>query len=285
MSKNERNSKNETATKNETITNTAPVVDDKDVNAVDIISAPTKPLDHEPREAFVRMRPSIVGLDPARIIGVNVDVNQACGTALAAYPHYIVFRDIASRIPGFDVSPFDTISDYAQATLFAQGEVDGTVTPSAELPILAAEGADLREEIRLGLMAAAASKVLREPLPVVNTGNGYREISAGLMAVCSVAEHNAVDLGGKVAFSWEKVRRGQEIAVILAESVSARDRNPAVVAAAVDVRNRSFTLFARAYAQIRRLVEFLRFDEGDADDIAPSIYLRFSTKKAADAKN
>ncbi len=38
------------------------------------------------------------------------------------------------------------------------------------------------------------------------------------------------------------------------------------------MRARAFTLFSRAYDQVRRAVNVLRWDEGDADSIAPSLY-------------
>ena len=40
------------------------------------------------------------------------------------------------------------------------------------------------------------------------------------------------------------------------------------------VRARAFTLFARAYAEVRRGVAFVRFHHGDADAYAPSIYVK-----------
>jgi len=41
---------------------------------------------------------------------------------------------------------------------------------------------------------------------------------------------------------------------------------------AAERRACAFTLFMRAYDQARRAVIFLRWDEGDADEIAPSLY-------------
>ena len=44
------------------------------------------------------------------------------------------------------------------------------------------------------------------------------------------------------------------------------------VAAAAQARQRTYTLLAKAYNQVRRAVCFLRRDEGDADAVAPSLY-------------
>jgi hypothetical protein len=51
-----------------------------------------------------------------------------------------------------------------------------------------------------------------------------------------------------------------------------REVNPAVVAEFSDMRNRMFTLFIEAYDDARRAISYLRWHEGDADDVAPSLY-------------
>jgi hypothetical protein len=51
------------------------------------------------------------------------------------------------------------------------------------------------------------------------------------------------------------------------------------VKAAADLRNRAFTLFTRGYDQMRRAVAFLRWDEGDADKVVPSLYAKHRRSK------
>ena len=49
--------------------------------------------------------------------------------------------------------------------------------------------------------------------------------------------------------------------------------------AATDVRNRAFTLLVHTYEESRRAVQYLRFWEGDADDLAPSMYEKHRGKQ------
>ena len=44
------------------------------------------------------------------------------------------------------------------------------------------------------------------------------------------------------------------------------------MAATADMRQRAFSLFVNVYDQARRAVSHLRWNEGDVDDIAPSLY-------------
>jgi hypothetical protein len=43
------------------------------------------------------------------------------------------------------------------------------------------------------------------------------------------------------------------------------------VAEALEHRKRAFTQFSRAYSQVRRAVQYLRYDAGDAEQIAPPL--------------
>jgi hypothetical protein len=57
---------------------------------------------------------------------------------------------------------------------------------------------------------------------------------------------------------------------------------PIITAAATARRARAFTLFLNAYDACQRAVAFLRWDEGDAEKIAPSIFIRAGRRKAKD---
>ena len=60
----------------------------------------------------------------------------------------------------------------------------------------------------------------------------------------------------------------------IAVSAERRNGGPAATAAAALDRQRAFTLFARRYDELRRVVTYLRWHQGDADRIAPSLYRR-----------
>jgi hypothetical protein len=40
----------------------------------------------------------------------------------------------------------------------------------------------------------------------------------------------------------------------------------------LDLRRRAYTLFVRTYDEVRRLVTYFRWTEGDADEVAPSLF-------------
>ncbi len=51
-----------------------------------------------------------------------------------------------------------------------------------------------------------------------------------------------------------------------------REQTPDALAAAALLRQKAFTLAVKTYGALRRGVLYLRYDEGDADRIAPSLY-------------
>jgi hypothetical protein len=52
-----------------------------------------------------------------------------------------------------------------------------------------------------------------------------------------------------------------------------------VPADAIQIRQRLFTLFVTAWDQVRRALGFLRWNEDDVDDIAPSLYAGRARRK------
>jgi hypothetical protein len=57
----------------------------------------------------------------------------------------------------------------------------------------------------------------------------------------------------------------------LISAVGDRAQTPTQIDAA-DRRQRAFSLFVKAYDQARRAIQYVRWQQGDADSIAPSLY-------------
>jgi hypothetical protein len=68
----------------------------------------------------------------------------------------------------------------------------------------------------------------------------------------------------------------------LINDIGVRQLAPAAVAAVTLERGQSFTLFAKAYDQVRRAVSYLRWHEGDADEIAPSLFAGRRKRSSSD---
>jgi hypothetical protein len=79
-------------------------------------------------------------------------------------------------------------------------------------------------------------------------------------------------IAGKTAIDAAELDEGEALAEQLTRAIGGRLSNPAQLTAAADARQRAFTLFINAYDQARRVAAFLRWAEGDADKLVPSVY-------------
>jgi hypothetical protein len=77
-----------------------------------------------------------------------------------------------------------------------------------------------------------------------------------------------------------KLSDAETLADQLISAVGARELASARTVAASDRRQRAFTLFTSAYDQTRRAISYLRWNQGDLDSFAPSLYAgRGNTKR------
>ncbi len=65
-------------------------------------------------------------------------------------------------------------------------------------------------------------------------------------------------------------------------AVGKREQAPQAQTAAADLRQRCFTLFVRAYDELRRSISYLRWKHEDVDTIIPSLYSGRSRKAKDD---
>jgi hypothetical protein len=112
--------------------------------------------------------------------------------------------------------------------------------------------------------------------------SGYKNVASDLQIQGQVFKDNSSKIEGKCAATVTEVKKSLKLAARLLRLAGQKEQRPVIVAEAADMRKRAFTLFCRAYVDARRVILFLRWYEGDADTIAPSLYAgRGGSKKLA----
>jgi hypothetical protein len=106
-----------------------------------------------------------------------------------------------------------------------------------------------------------------------------------LQILASLLKDNWTLIEGKCAVQMGELEHALKLAARILRVVGLREQAPVVAAAAAEMRLRAFTLFSCAYDDARRAVIFLRWHEGDADTIAPSLYAGRSNGKKKPAAN
>jgi hypothetical protein len=231
--------------------------------------------------ALQRALPDVQAMDPSEVRSINVDAPSAVARVLGALPKILALRaDIADALPAFDMSKLDKLQDYACALQEAHVQSLSAGKTPDELRALGEEGDSLRTVLRTDA-AALVARGLIDParLESCNGQPGYKTIATDLGILASVMLSCWPAIVGKSGTTEDELHRAEAIAEAILAYVGIHDQSPEAKAAATDVRNRAFTLLVHTYEESRRAVQYLRFWEGDADDLAPSMYEKHRGKQ------
>lgn len=131
----------------------------------------------------------------------------------------------------------------------------------------------LRQEL-LGDLKLAAKRGVVPPkrLSEVSQLVGFRNVTSDLGILVRVARGRCrSSRSARTSRPPSSIARsGFEAA--LWHAISASEGMPTSTSTASRERVRALTLLSQAYDELCRIVEFLRWDEGDAETIAPSMY-------------
>lgn len=226
------------------------------------------------REAFLRRKEAIAAVPQTDLIPVNVDLQTLTTNTRGRIGRLTAFRErIVKELPTADVTALDNLEDFVMALTYTHSQYRASSTPAEHLPELQAEAANCRDILycdavaldKRGIIDGAKLKELRGT-------NGYQGTAFELLTVYTVLRDNWDKIEGKTALTSDELERAGAVADELMIAVGIRESAPQAMAEVILTRQRAFTLFAKAYDEVRRCITFLRWKEGDADEIAPSLY-------------
>ncbi|HVY49755.1 MAG TPA: hypothetical protein VHB21_27865 [Minicystis sp.] len=227
-------------------------------------------------DAYAAILPEIEALPASSVRPITVDIPRAVSIALGASPAIAALRPaIVEELPDFDTSAVDGLDRYALGAWYAHLLALPTTGDASTLRRLLDEAAPLRE----GLLVAAealAHRTLLDPKTVaeIRSGQGNLDTANDLVALSSLFTMRWADVESNTAVTRDEVDRaavlGPELLAALGERGQAS--RPPLPSGAADRRARAFTLLVDAYDACRRAATYLRWAEGDADVIAPSLF-------------
>lgn len=236
------------------------------------------------RAAFDRTAAARSAMRPEDAPHYTLDAFYAAGKALWIAPRVAAYRDPMLALPGFDVAHLDGFEDLARGLRFVQTELLRRIQRAKQVPELAAEGWRLRA-LMMSYAEALSYKgrIAPELIVRLREGSGYRDLVEDLSVLCQEFLALPAELTGpNAAVTRAEIARASE----LAHEINVRVGNAADVdlsqAALLDERRRLGGLLLRAHGQIRRAMTYLRWDEGDATELVPSLYVPGGGRKAAE---
>jgi hypothetical protein len=219
------------------------------------------------------VRPLCQKLQRDELDQVTIDPLAATSTARGALPQIMKYYDRIIALPEFDRKNVDLLDTYARATHYAHNEYLAASSPPERFDALVEECTELRELLLMDATAAAKRDLIAEqPLLGLKGKTGYKNVASDLMTLCIMLRGAWPQLVGKTAVTEAELERAEILSDRLVNDVGLREQAGASINQVALERQQAFTLFVSAYDQVRRAISYLRWDEGDADDIAPSLY-------------
>ena len=225
--------------------------------------------------AFTAVEAELADVNPADFAVINIDIPQGVSIVLGALPGLLALRAaIVAELTNFPIRLLDRLEIYALAAWYAHllalppASADNPAKPLLE------EAGPLRENL-LSDAEALARRGFLDPATVaeIRAGHGNVDTANDLVALSALFWLAWATIHDKTAATEEEVKRAGDLGALLLAALGVREHGVVVAPAeAADRRARAFTLFVRAYDQVRRAVGYIRWDEGDADLVAPSLY-------------
>lgn len=251
-------------------------------------SAPFRPQVAQAAAAFMKIKPRLAALEPHQVLEVTVEIPAVVSTALGAVTNLKPMRDaIASELPKHPVDMLDDLEDYALAFWYAhllkQNQESGAESPKK----LMEEAAPMRESLLIAAEALAHKGLLeRKRVAEIRSGHGNKDVANDLTALAAVFRSAWERVKTKTAVEEDEVARAEEVGMKLALAIGAKEANGAGAgkpADAADRLARAFTLLSVAYNACRRAAAYIRWEQGDVDDLAPPLTRKTPGRKPGSA--
>lgn len=237
-------------------------------------------------QALEQLRGELLAMDPARVLPVNVDVPAAAMTVLGALEGVRALQPALAALCGAErTQPIERLELVARAALAAHARWSMAPTDDP-VGVRVRTLTKMRDVLLAELRALIAHGVV--PAGVINElvgGQRFDSLCLDVLQLVSVFQQRGLRISRTTAIDAAYLGRAEnladEVLVALAE------RRLPQPSEAADLRDRAFSLMVHTYDDVRRLISYLRWKEGDAAAIAPSLYAkrtrRGRRKKASDA--
>jgi hypothetical protein len=234
--------------------------------------------------AYLSLLPAMLALPPSKVVPLNISVPYAVTKALGIQPTLAELKGrISKSLPDVDERLPEHLVTHAHALTHAHTLFVTALQAVDVLPSLRAEG----RKLRAVLLTDAQSLIQRGrvdamKLKGLKNDASYRNLAIDLHILAQLFMGLPAS-SGPTAVSTKEIQRAEQLAATILELVGRRKDLRASVEKAADLRDRAFTLFARAYDETRRVVVYLRWHEGDADELVPLLYAKRNDRKKKEA--
>ncbi len=214
-------------------------------------------------------------ITPDRYVAITVDVAATATAIIAGGTRIAPYANQLRALPSLDVDLVLDLSNIGYA-MFYVNQLTVGATANRDFEKNVARATAVRERVMVtldnlvvfGLIAPAAVAEIR-------AGTGYRDLAGDLVSGVRLIDGVPAEVRARLLLTKEE----SDEAIVLADKILATVvlREQGFSMDGVDLntqRQQAFTFGVEAYEQARRAIQYLRFDEKDAEEILPSLFVR-----------
>jgi hypothetical protein len=257
------------------------VADDADMSRKSIPSSPSNPnldvlIAQGATQAFESIRDEILAVPAKALHTINLDVPRAARQGLVVAERLAPLWPELSTMSPLDFAKARKLPICALALLHAHELAEAPDESALPLAELLKEAVPLRADLlQTAEMLAHFGLLSRERVALIRQGHGHADTAGDLQALGILLGGAWPKIKSKVAITREQVDRAIPLSAELQRAIGVRESDPDPLLERRDsrhVRAQVFTLFVGAYDECRRGISHLRWHEGDAEEIVPSLY-------------
>jgi hypothetical protein len=233
------------------------------------------------RSAFNRLLEIIRAVPPQDFAPVNLDVMASVRTTEGVLPKIAVMKPIIAKVlVSFPMEFFDQLEDRALALGHAQTVYESTRHPTPSLQTLS-RAASSAHGIALSEVNILAERGLipKQKLANLKGGNGYWNRADDLFTLSEMVKSNWSKVSNRTTVTLAELDHLEQLADQINQALGVRKQHPEVQARAARERQAAYTLFIKAYNEVRAAIVYVRRNENDADTLMPSLYAKRNGRK------
>lgn len=242
-------------------------------------------LEGNPDECYERLLPEALALKEESLVPVNVDIPSALLTVMSVARKLPSLKSGLQALPWFPLPEVLCLPEYVLALYSAHLRFVAANEPLTSFWELLARARESRRLLLLDaklLMSCGtlSAGLLRE----LSRTRGYKSVAFDLAKLSQLYRDNWELVQGRTGVREHEIEACRNLALTLVDAISRKEGKCPQVAAAMSIRQRMFVLLAGVYDELRRGVSYMRWHEGDADRLVPSLYRKGRASKGKKIK-
>jgi hypothetical protein len=236
--------------------------------------------------ALDALRPELAAIPADQLEKIRLEIVPAILCALGVSTRVKGLRaDVAVALGEEDARQIDRLETAARACGRAHA-LHLTTLHGTDVEEMAEE---LSQKRRVLLLEAQSlvneGRLARSVLGELAGGTGYQAMCLDVLQLVSAFRADFAAIAEATAVTTVELDRAEALANALASTLGDNGQATSTSSPTAELRQRAYTSFVRNYDEVRRAIIYLRWDAGDADEIAPSLFAGRRSRKNDDEED